>query len=688
MLLLIRQMIITVLLSAVLLYSAYQYGMYFDTYLYPLEMIFCGGALMAAVMISGSRRGISWTCAIMAEGRWYIWWPFIIAAVYAIHLAASPVSMLGTLQQTIRWTFYGIFFLFIYAAASSKGGRAAVALSVQLAGAFIAWSSLAFWMGWASFPQALFYSVDEQISSLGARLAGFFQYPNMLAAVMAMYSVWYLVLLSKAASRSKHAILPAMLLVPTIVVLILTESRGAWLVAGAGWLAGLLLVKGVERKRWLLLSALSLPQAALLCQLMVSFRSGEGISGSTAADVMLIVVLFAFAMSLTISLHFVNVTKRLLQRPLPLWLLLAGGLAGTGFLLPHSLSGRLESGQYETAGARWLFYKDAFRLFREAPWFGRGGETWRMLFERIQQQPYVGSKVHSSYLDFALDLGAAGLLALLMMFIIMLVKVWRHEAVYTLPALLLLAHAAVDFDNAFGFYWLLVFSYFSIYLSGGREEKALPNEPPQPGLEPERRRRGRIMALAVVLMLGLGSAAWSGWRLHAAWIEREKAVIGQGTLSVSGLVRALELNPYWTQTRLELTALLGAGNRITLLLEGLGYEPESAELLWQLGSSYAEKGKLDLALQYMEQALIRDRFNKERQTSTLASLTQLAHRLDMEGRVQESHRAAKEALAVYSKYEGLVQEVGAMQHPANGRRFELTAEASEYARSCQELLAQ
>ncbi|MBJ6361326.1 O-antigen ligase family protein [Paenibacillus sp. GCM10012307] len=683
----IYRMLIFTALSTLLMYSAYRYGMYFDSDLYGLGTVLCGTAILVLVLARMGRSSTSWVSDVMAKGRVFLLWPFVISAAYALHLLAAPLSIMGTLQQAMRWTFFGVFFLLVYAAASSKGGRSAAMLAMQLTGAFITFSSLAFWMGWAAFPEALFYSGNEQISALGARLAGFFQYPNMLAAVLAFYSLWYFILLSKAVQLSWRSIIPALLLVPTMLTLLLTESRGAWFAAGGAWLAGLLIVRGTQQKGWLLYSAISLPLSAFICRLLAGYYSGGQIAGSRTADSIIVLVLLAISGGLIMLFCFAVKSKRLLQRPLQLWLLLAAGLAGTVALLPSSLGGRLESGQYETAGARWLFYKDALRLFQEAPWLGQGGDTWKMLFERIQQQPYVGSKVHSGYLDILLDLGAVGLLLLFILLIIMVVKVWRQEAVDTLPAFILLVHAAVDFDNAFGFYWLLLFGYFALYLRESPVEGNVHSLVPLHRLKRSRQLNWPYMGLSAALILWLGAAGWSGWRLHLATAERESALSVKEGHQVLGLVRSLELNPYWTQTRLELAALLRAENRIPLLQEGLRHERESAELMWRLGDSYVELGDSGRAIAFMKQALERDRFNKERQTKTIVALTQLARRLENEGQSKESRLTAEAALQAYGAYEALVREVAAMHNPANGRRFEMTAEAVEYARACRELLA-
>lgn len=114
------------------------------------------------------------------------------------------------------------------------------------------------------------------------------------------------------------------------------------------------------------------------------------------------------------------------------------------------------TGPSPTADARGLFYRDAWKLAAEAPWLGRGGETWRHMYLAAQSRPYVGSQVHSGYLDILLNLGMAGLAAVLLLLLAAGALVFKASPRLLPPLLVIILHSAADFDWSYGLVWLLL----------------------------------------------------------------------------------------------------------------------------------------------------------------------------------------------------------------------------------------
>lgn len=114
------------------------------------------------------------------------------------------------------------------------------------------------------------------------------------------------------------------------------------------------------------------------------------------------------------------------------------------------------TGPSPTAAARGLFYRDAWKLAAEAPWLGRGGETWRHTYLAAQSRPYVGSQVHSGYLDILLNLGMAGLAAVLLLLLAAGGLVFKASPRLLPPLLVIVLHSAADFDWSYGLVWLLL----------------------------------------------------------------------------------------------------------------------------------------------------------------------------------------------------------------------------------------
>jgi len=676
--------------------AAYRYGLYFDVSLYRWEIAL---ALLAAVWAAASLLRPAGSDAARPSGirEWWAAGPFVLAGLYALSLATGPASVLGTLEQGLRWTAYGAFAHLTVRLCRNGRTAAWLQLGIQASGACVVWGALAGWMGWLRFPEIVMRSGDEQLASMGARLSGFFQYPNMLGAMAAALLVWQLSAMARSPDWRPFW-LPAAAAVPSGVALLLTESRGAWAVAAAGWLAAVLLAGPRARAKLLVYSAWTAVAAGLCSRLALSAADGwrtDGMSAGIPAPLSA-----AFLLSLAGAAASMCLLRLLLLRlgdrlPGPAaWLSCAAAAACTlAWLMPQGLQGRLAAGRYETAGARRLFYLDAAALFREAPLFGHGGGAWRALFTSVQREPYVGSEVHSGYLDMLLNLGLAGLAVLLVMLAGMLLTVWRRDRLAAVPAAMLLAHAAVDFDMSYGYYWLFLFAYAAAASTvpaaaaspAGGGGTAAPAADPQPAaghgrarrrLARAARRSAAILAAALLLL-----AAAAGWRLEQARAAREAAAAADTAAArASALRAALAANPAWTRIRLELAPLLQEPEeRRKLLAAGLRYEPQSAPLLWALGRTAAELDDPAQAAAWFGLAGKRDRFNAGKRTEAVAALAQLAERAAAEGRPALAREAASAGLAMYREFALLAREVQAMDQPANGRKFHLTDEAQAAA---------
>ncbi|BCG61013.1 O-antigen ligase family protein [Paenibacillus sp. URB8-2] len=115
------------------------------------------------------------------------------------------------------------------------------------------------------------------------------------------------------------------------------------------------------------------------------------------------------------------------------------------------------TGPSSTVAARGLMYRDALRFAAEAPWLGRGGETWRSAYLAVQSRPYVGSQVHSGYLDLLLNVGVIGAAAAAISLAAAGWLISAHSRRLLPPFLVIILHGAVDFDWSYGLFWLLLF---------------------------------------------------------------------------------------------------------------------------------------------------------------------------------------------------------------------------------------
>lgn len=674
--------------TAVLGYSAYSYGLFFEMNFYRLEWMI----ILLALLTTMFRMIVLWKNGNKAStGVMEVIYPaaglLAIAGLYALSLLNNPVSVQSTIEQGIRWSTYAAFLWITTIGFNSVRGRQWLSVAVQAAGVFVVWGALAGWMGWISFPDIVMTTGDARLSAVGARLSGFVQYPNFLGAITGAYLLWSWLLLVRSRSQLSFFFVSLQLL-PIMLAFLLTESRGAWLVTALGWLLGLLLVSRLERIKWLLYSGWTMLSAGAAYRFVVHIgarggagtaESGEQINEALLLIGALVITVAGFAW-IRLWLAKGAESHRIVYFAWGGWIAV---LTIMSLLLPSVIHGRL-SGHFQTVGARKLFYIDAFKLIKQAPFLGHGGDTWRMMFTQIQSQPYVGSEVHSGYLELMLDLGVIGLLLVIGVSAVLIYRVWCYDRLGLLPIMVLLVHAAIDFDMSFGYYWLLLISWFVLYGGTkvnsnqmvGADETVQAKDAARLTVIKERLnglgQRYQIVraVLMVTAVLFLITAAIYSWRFENSLQYRQTAAASSGIARISGLRAALDWNPYWTRVRIELSKLEPLQERVNLLAIGLRYEPQSVPLLWALGITEAKRNNTMQAAAYMRTALHYDRFDRVKQTGAVVTMTQLAQQLLTADELPAASQAAEQAIQFFDAYASLGQGVR-----VNGRRFAITNEA-------------
>ncbi|GMK42075.1 hypothetical protein PCCS19_51340 [Paenibacillus sp. CCS19] len=350
------------------------------------------------------------------------------------------------------------------------GSRIQISLLVTL-GVLIGPVSIAGWFG--LLPEQisrgfLLVESDIRIASIGMRLSGFLQYPNAQGIFAAAL---LLLLLAVWTTHSAHRLMlfaGACLPAPLLLALLLSESRGAGLACAAGAAAGALLLRGRRLALWLASAGWASLCGALACRIALAPAPAAGAARAAA-------LLGCFA---ACAVGLAALRSRLLApgaarqgRALAASAaLLAGGLAALAALPPAQLYARLGA-HYETAASRASLYQEALRLWREAPLLGRGGDTWRQLAGRR----FGIYEVHSGYLDILLNAGLLGLSIMLLMLAALLIAIWRagEYRILLAPILVMLLHAAIDFDMSYGCWWLLLFG-IAAYGIDARARSALP----------------------------------------------------------------------------------------------------------------------------------------------------------------------------------------------------------------------
>ncbi|MFD0673978.1 O-antigen ligase family protein [Cohnella sp. GCM10027633] len=696
--------------------GAYRSGLYFDREFYDFERMLYLGALALAIIGLWLRRAI--------EGAAWALLPLGMAALYGTSLLGHPASFQGSADAALRWLAYACWALLLGAVWRDRRSREWGNAAIQATGALLLITGWLGWLGFYAHPDIVMTFSDPEVSAVGARLAGYMQYPNAYGALLAAFLLMQLQVLATAEGKSRgwqkrlaegeskgwqtwlakgrsgdwqtwlakvksrdwQTWLAACTAVPYGGALLLTESRGSY----AALLLGVALAIGLSpanrRARWI--SILGITAAGSVLTALAAWRwmpsadgSGDGISlgGGLAVIVCGMSGLAAFA-AIRYGMSRSADGGRRLSRLLP-WAAATIGFAGAYGLWAGTAGERL-SGQYETATSRFLLYKDALAMFMDRPWFGYGGDSWRTMLGLYQSEPYVGNEVHNGYLAILLDTGVVGLTVLLAMLGLGLARMWRQgRREYIAPAVVLLAHAFVDFDWSYAFVWLLLLAWLQLHggVSGRPHERAGAEVRGPTGA---RRRLGRV-GLAALLAAGAAAGLWAATRSGAALEASGRAAIAASPEARAAHLRAaLEANPAIAGIRPGLAPLLPLRERARLLAAGLRYEPQSAPLRLQLGIAYAELGDVAQAASSLREALRLDRFSREGQTAALAAMANLAASRHEAGDAVAAKEAAAAGAAFFARYRELARHVAAMESPANDRQFGLTIAAQYHAARC------
>lgn len=658
--------------------------------------------------------------------------PFLLAALYAAALAGRPVSVQGTLNEVLRWNSYGCFAALAWSAAAHAGAARLLRAGWHAAGLLLCLSGLLAYVQVLPLPAAVLHSASPAISATGSRLGGLLQYPNAYGAAMAVFLLERLFAAAQAGAALKGLpggersspkaavrrpweragrfagslgnrlpgtrcarqplppaapgrsglrgrLLDHAPLFPYAAALLLSESRGAWLAAAVAAAAALALQRRLALP---LLAAGAAPAAgaALLSRGLSALPAGPGPGLALLAGL--------WAGAVAAGLWLCRRVSRAGGRGGA-----AAGLAALGWTAGGAavliVTGARGAGPSSTAGARALIYRDALRLAAESPWLGRGGETWRSVYLAVQSSPYVGSQVHSGWLDLLLNLGAAGTAA---GFLILAAAGWLTGIMaprLLAPLLVIFIHGAVDFDWSYSLFWLLLFwlpalaraeARASRYACSSFSRETLPLSKPEctadfkrgSGFHPLCRRAGAVCAC--IGLIALGTVSFRGYRGEVLY--REAATARSASAAAAFLETSLSWNPYSAKSAAALVPLLQPEAAREAASAALRLSPFDPGLSWAAAKAAAGTGSPGEALYGIRRALRSDRFNRVKQTEGARLMLDLGRRKWQEGDAADAARcaeAAGELLRQYFWEAGRFEDTEAWER--NDRDFRFTAEA-------------
>ena len=654
----------------------------------------------------------------------------IILTLYGIHLLQSPLSSQGTLHELLRWALYASFALLAVYTAGTRLGTYILAAIWHSLGLTISLSALLAVCGGLPLPYAVAFSQSPEVSVTGARLAGLLQYPNTFGAVMAVFLLERLFAAAygwgqgRTAGRSRAqradatggegsgdargsnseagragrtaapvaagvSALRLLPLFPYAAALLLSESRGAWLAAAAA-VAAALLWKRHYLTPLLLAGAAPVAGAAILYRQLAR----TGLAVLPLPGLLLLAGLWAGALLAGLWLYRRGCRAAGGTRAAMLALAAAGWTAAGSAVLLH-VRARM-TGPSPTAAARGLLYRDAWKLAAEAPWLGRGGETWRQSYLAAQSRPYVGSQVHSGYLDILLNLGIAGLAVVLLLLAAAGWLIIKASPRLLPPLLVIILHGAVDFDWSYGLIWLLLFLLPAMALAEAEHRRAAdaaafasahpPRSPitlyPASSHPASRRRmttplkrRWTCAAIILACLLTFTFDTLSFQELRGEALYRQAVREPEPAVRTALLQQALKWNPGSPQTVLTLSRLLPQEQGASLLLKALKYSPGNAALHWELAERYMAGSDPGTALYWVRRSLQQDVYNTAKRLAAAEGMLGLSQRELAAGDRHSAADSAAAGLELLRQYSLLAAgELGkGPQH--NDRRFGIRPEA-------------
>ncbi|WP_339243497.1 O-antigen ligase family protein [Paenibacillus sp. FSL F4-0243] len=635
--------------------------------------------------------------------------PLIVLSLYLIHWLRDPLSAQGTMNEILRWGLYASFAFLVCFCALNRVGRQLIIAAWSILGMFLSISALLAVCGVVELPFAIAYSNSSEVSITGARLAGLMEYPNAFGAVMAVFLLERLFAvaayyvrpqksvdgcdrLERREPRSTAAALLRLLpLFPYAAALLLSESRGAWLTAACACAAVLLW------KRQLIAPLLAAGAAPVVAAALIYRQLARaGLAVEPLPGLLLLAGLWAGALLAGLWLCRRQRSAAGIARAAMLALAAAGWTAAGTAVLLH-VRERI-TGPLSTVSARGLFYRDAWRLAVEAPWLGRGGETWRSSYLAAQSRPYVGSQVHSGYLDILLNLGFVGLAAILLMLLAAGWLLAQRSPRLLPPFLVIVMHSAVDFDWSYGLIWLLLFwlpalalseyeqkhqsantRFTSISLLTTHFASANPLITHSASLNlslPYSRRLFITVACCLCLMLSVLS-------LHATQGERyyrQAVQTVDPSVKVDLLEQSLAWNPQSPKTAVALSRLLTGEQSVSILQQSLQYSPENASLNWEMARRWMYSDDPGAALYWIRRSIKLDKYNSVKWVKGIEGMLMMGRKKLAEGNRMEAISCIASGNELMREYRVLAEYEASKGEQHNDRKFQITEQADDLSR--------
>jgi hypothetical protein len=494
-----------------------------------------------------------------------------------------------------------------------------------LNGLILALLGFSYQMGWID-PQSMFLKMSFRDLFLGGRLNASFQYPNTAGAYFAMgyISVLVFILLEEKLSWRIPGFLVSFMLLGAFFF---TYSRGGYITFPLSLVFLLFVLQPPEAARLLTYNLGSaaiflpfLPKTETLLLQKNPFFFGHLITASIAFAV------FGELVTQLFQKRSVAINRKklaiLISTAVVLFVLLFVTATKSDFL-PARFAQRIKDINLQTHSVveRFLFYRDALKIFSLRPLNGWGGGAWKTLYFKFQSAPYFTESTHNFYVQILVESGILGILLFLSLFVFIFKKALQSEfgkeqilQKGILGILLMgLLHSLIDVNFSLGAFQLTVWSFAGLAVP----ERGIAIEKTSKRKEYSHQSKMRVILTtfsvivsAVLMVLCLIMSQSTNYAIQAEYY------LNQGHWKEAALLaeKSLHFNPWNAETHFIYSNALRSRflDEKQPFLRAKSFEeaqkayrlaPQNYKYIQYLGFLYVEMGKFETGISYLERAV-------------------------------------------------------------------------------------
>lgn len=425
----------------------------------------------------------------------------LLPLTYFLSLFVAASHYMAVNMLLIQCMYAALFIVSLYLL-RQKQVNGIIQTAILTVAYLIVWFGLMNWLGawnvaggvvgwFSNTVKAGKYLDAVMTDSNGLRLTSIFQYANTYAAFLMAFlfvAVFALIRAKKWYGTVTHGFM----LVPIIVSLLLTLSRGGLVMLPVVFVLLLLFQKPSRQILWIIhLIVAAVASLAVINKVTSIGERLAAVPDASAAVKGWAWLLIASALTSAICWAVQRFAGPWLDKRLEgwatrklsnLWLpigatvlvaIAAFLLIGTSVrsILPANIETRLENINFQQHSVleRFTFYKDAVKVAKDYPILGAGGGGWAALYEKYQNNPYVSRQAHNFFLQYLIEVGILGFIIFMGFILFVFYKYIRgymkrkdaddfeNGFFYLIIALSILLHSVLDFNMSYAFMGMLVY---------------------------------------------------------------------------------------------------------------------------------------------------------------------------------------------------------------------------------------